>query len=329
MTMQAPFPYFGGKSSIAHVIWQALGDVRHYLEPFVGSAAVLLARPAEHKGNNEIINDMDCHIVNVWRSIRSKPDEVAFECDYPVSHADLMARHLYLLEHQAELRAKVLSDPEYCDAKMAGYWVWGQSCWIGTGFCDPKCKRSTKIPHTDRNNGVHKSLFWPEIGTQIPYLTNKNGICTYLEKHSAAPKSEKLYEYLHQLSARLRRVTLLCGDWKQGFRTPFVLKENCGIFFDPPYSAEAARYNNIYKHEDLTVAHEVREWCKQWDGVCKIVLAGYEGEHNELEARGWAKIEWKANGGMANTGKGNDKSNRHRERLWLSPLCFTVSLIFG
>ncbi len=33
MTMQAPFPYFGGKSEIASVIWDGLGDVRFYLEP--------------------------------------------------------------------------------------------------------------------------------------------------------------------------------------------------------------------------------------------------------------------------------------------------------
>lgn len=41
----APFPYFGGKSKVADIVWQALGQPRHYIEPFFGSGAVLLARP--------------------------------------------------------------------------------------------------------------------------------------------------------------------------------------------------------------------------------------------------------------------------------------------
>lgn len=43
--MKAPFPYFGGKSKIADVVWSALGQPAHYIEPFFGSGAVLLARP--------------------------------------------------------------------------------------------------------------------------------------------------------------------------------------------------------------------------------------------------------------------------------------------
>lgn len=43
--LSAPFPYFGGKSHVAPIVWQAFGDPRHYIEPFCGSCAVLLARP--------------------------------------------------------------------------------------------------------------------------------------------------------------------------------------------------------------------------------------------------------------------------------------------
>ena len=44
MGLQAPFPYFGGRSTIAHKVWSALGDVKMYMEPFFGSGAVLLNR---------------------------------------------------------------------------------------------------------------------------------------------------------------------------------------------------------------------------------------------------------------------------------------------
>lgn len=43
--LRAPFPWFGGKSRAAPLVWSALGDVANYVEPFAGSLAVLLARP--------------------------------------------------------------------------------------------------------------------------------------------------------------------------------------------------------------------------------------------------------------------------------------------
>ena len=51
MSLQAPFPYFGGKRRAASQVWQALGDPG-YVEPFAGSAAVLLGRPTV-KGRRE------------------------------------------------------------------------------------------------------------------------------------------------------------------------------------------------------------------------------------------------------------------------------------
>ena len=42
--LKAPFPYFGGKATVADVIWEALGQPKHYIEPFAGSCAILLNR---------------------------------------------------------------------------------------------------------------------------------------------------------------------------------------------------------------------------------------------------------------------------------------------
>ena len=44
--LRAPFPYFGGKSKIAADVWARLGRPKQYVEPFCGSAAMLLAAPA-------------------------------------------------------------------------------------------------------------------------------------------------------------------------------------------------------------------------------------------------------------------------------------------
>ena len=90
--MKAPFPYFGGKSKVAADIWRAIGQPKHYIEPFFGSGAVLLARPNYKDGMVETVNDKDGFIANVWRALQHNPDEVAKWCDWPVNHADLSAR---------------------------------------------------------------------------------------------------------------------------------------------------------------------------------------------------------------------------------------------
>lgn len=37
--LKAPFPWFGGKSRAAHIVWDRFGDVPNYVEPFAGSLA--------------------------------------------------------------------------------------------------------------------------------------------------------------------------------------------------------------------------------------------------------------------------------------------------
>ena len=73
LSLAAPFPYFGGKRRAAPIIWAALGDPGGYVEPFAGSAAVLLARPAFTGRRVETLNDADGWLVNTWRSIQLSP----------------------------------------------------------------------------------------------------------------------------------------------------------------------------------------------------------------------------------------------------------------
>ena len=92
----------------------------------------------------------------------------------------------------------------------------------------------------------------------------------------------------------------------------------------------AGRTGDIYRMDCGKVAHEVRDWCimrthceqaKRY----RIVLAGYDGEHNVLaDEHGWTCHAWKAQGGYANFGSYDNergKENAHRERLWFSPTC--------
>lgn len=123
-TLKAPFPWFGGKSRVAGLVWDHFGNVPNYVEPFAGSLAVLLGRPSEPK--TETVNDADCYLANFWRALANDPEAVARFADWPVNEADLESRHLWLV-NQPEFRERMKTDPGYYDVKIAGWRVWKPS----------------------------------------------------------------------------------------------------------------------------------------------------------------------------------------------------------
>ena len=128
----------------------------NYVEPFAGSLAVLLARPTEPK--IETVNDLDCHVANFWRAVQADPESVEKWCDWPVNEADLHARHLWLVQGLPAHRERMMTDPDYFDAKIAGWWVWGLCQWIGAGWCAER-KPSRQLPHVgNAGRGVFDDL---------------------------------------------------------------------------------------------------------------------------------------------------------------------------
>lgn len=289
--LKAPFPYFGGKSRVASLVWERFGDTKNYVEPFAGSLAVLLGRPYEPR--IETINDKDAYVSNFWRALKYDPDGVAGHADWPVNEVDLIARYQWLITAGAERVEKLKADPDYYDVQTAGWWVWGISQWIGGGWLQSPTRPSRKLPRlASAGNGIHRS------------------------------SARDLYGYLRALSHRLRRVRVACGDWSRVVvRSATYRNGLTGIFLDPPYSAEAGRDPKLYRVEDLEVAHQVRQWAVEngENPLMRIALCGYEGEHDMPSS--WTCVAWKAGGGYGNISKTKDNVNRHRERIWFSPHC--------
>jgi hypothetical protein len=154
--LRAPFPWFGGKRRVAELVWDRLGDVQTYNEPFAGSLAVLLGRP--HDPRVETVNDLDCYLANFWRALQRDPQQVAFYADSPVNEADLHARHRWLVEHARLQAERVMTDPDFYDAKIAGWWVWGQCLWIGSGWCEQSTNQTRPDLGTasGKGTGVHR-----------------------------------------------------------------------------------------------------------------------------------------------------------------------------
>ena len=108
--------------------------MQNYIEPFFGSGAVLLARPLPFDGV-ETVNDLDGMIANFWRALKADFENVADYADQPINENDLHAKHAWLVGQKDSMQARLEGDPEWFDAKIAGWWVWGMACWIGRGFC--------------------------------------------------------------------------------------------------------------------------------------------------------------------------------------------------
>src|ERR1039458_8299645 len=212
--LQAPFVWFGGKRKVAAEAWDALGDVDNFVEPFAGSLAVLLGRPARHRRRCETVNDADSYLANFWRAIAADPDAVAAHTDWPVNETDLFARHLWLVNTGRERLAKLEADPEFYDAKVAGWWVWGVNAWIGSGWCSGEgpwrladTDPNRQLPHLgDAGRGVNRKL--PHLGDagrgvnrKLPHLGNAG-------QGTLAP-------YFAALADRLRRVRVCAGDWSR------------------------------------------------------------------------------------------------------------------
>ena len=151
--LTAPFPYYGGKRRWINDVWQRFRDPDVYIEPFAGSCAILLGRPEPCR--REVVCDLNGFICNFWRAVRDDPDLVAHYADYPTVHQDLTARHRWLIQWGQEHRERLSEDPDWYDAKAAGWWAWGASLWIGHGWCHPaQGDGRPKIQPTSGGQGV-------------------------------------------------------------------------------------------------------------------------------------------------------------------------------
>ena len=251
---KAPFPWFGGKSKAAPLVWSLLGDVAHYVEPFCGSCAVLLGRP--HPCNrtyySETVNDADGLLVNALRGIQMYPDETAAAASWPVSESCKHARQIACLKWRTEKNLDLLAGtPEFCDPKIAGWWMWGVSCQIGAiagpWTSDPETGRIIKQPRAvAREPGVSRNR--PHLNSQgvgvnrpqarepgvrrdIPHLSSQGqgvnspqarepGIGHWSDEvadelHYHPWTMPELRRWFAHLAARMRHVRIVNGDWRR------------------------------------------------------------------------------------------------------------------
>lgn len=122
--MRPPFAYYGGKGRLAPWIASLFPPHRVYVEPFAGSAAVLLAKPPVR---HEVLNDLDDYVVLFYRMLRDRRDELEQLCRLtPYS--------------RTEYDRALLDEPGLTDLEIARRWYvrstqgFGQSATRATGW---------------------------------------------------------------------------------------------------------------------------------------------------------------------------------------------------
>ena len=340
--LKAPFPYFGGKSGAAPTVWQAFGQVDNYVEPFAGSAAMLLGAPPGKR--IETINDADGFVANFWRAIAKDPEAVAHHADWPCIEIDLFARHGWLVNRAERLKWS-LEDPDFYDAKIAGWWCWGACNWIGSGWCQgvgpwssngANITTNRKLPHlSNAGQGINRKL--PHLGDagqginrQLPHLGDAGrGINRQLPhlgdagQGSEHPRTTFIRDWMQALHARMKDVRVCCGDWARTVKDSVTTRHGLtGLFLDPPYTKGAMDYAAGGVGTDLPM--QVQAWCAAngQDPQLRIVLCGHAGEHDALLQHGWHTRTWTARKGYALTDEA--VQNSKDETIWCNPACVPV-----
>jgi hypothetical protein len=244
---------------------------------------MLLGRPGG-AGKYETINDASGFITNAWRSIKLQPAATASFAEDPPSELCLKARSVALAKIAPELPEALASDPEWCDPKLAGWWVWCQSVSVA-----------------------------PDSSLAKPLSAINKGIRHGVSAVSGIP----VKDWFYLLARRLRTVSIACGDWSRVV-TPSALGFSntgttpCAVFADPPYLDETLDYGSV-----AGVAQKVAAWCAEngHDKRLRIVLAGHVGDY---DLPGWTVVNWGGSRGYGREKRGDN------ECLWLSPHCLPL-----
>lgn len=265
--MKTPFPHFGAKHCIAHVIWERFGNPSYYYEPFGGSLGTLLMRPEETtRQRYEYVGDADCLITNFFRAAKlASPEELARLTEWPASQIDLQARNPWLKRQRRRLHRCLKADPNWYDLACAAWFVWVQSVKISTNGSFIVLRRTA---------GVRR-------------------------------RNQDLTAYFTELAMRLKDVTIHYGDWSK-FANAAEMESShsdVAILLDPPYSYSTGRQAKLYETDSADVAVYVHRWAiarAKTHPKLKIALCGFVGEH--MMPSTWEEFAW-----SSKLGKGRER----------------------
>lgn len=252
------FGYYGGKLSHLPRLLPLLPKCQTYVEPFSGSAAVLLNREPSPV---EVYNDLDGGIVNFFRVLRERRDDLIAALELtPYSRAEFAQACIDLggddFERARRFFVRIAQSRANKPLTTGGQWSYsvgksaeGASDWK---YCIQHNKRAM-------------------AGAVSAWLTNVDG--------------------LTEVVARLRSVQIECltaTDCIQRYDHDGTL-----FYVDPPYLPSSRGDTACYMHEMTEVDHD-RLAASLNRCVGRVALSGYESPLYDQLYAGWFKTTWAA-----------------------------------
>lgn len=299
------FTWFGNKRKIRATIWHYLGEVGTLIEPFAGTATITINRPNTCK--RVYLNDYDCHIANVLRSVIYKHDEMRQWVYHPRIELDMHMVHDYLITSKPSLRELLMTGLEACDPKMAGWWVWGCNNWLGGGWCSDACLCKTHF--TKRMKPIHSDKLTETTRRKLDHhdmLTE-----TWRQKPSKV-QSDDIIDSVYQ---SLRPCRVLYGDFERVLCKPYF-DGLTGVVLDPPYQNTEASYStDCNENETFTRAYNWFMDNRLSDQ--RIIFCCQKSDLKDRPLPGDIRVhQWSRTSGYA-----KDKEIRHQELLLLNHAC--------
>lgn len=207
--MTPPLKWHGGKHYLARRIVALMPAHTHYVEPYAGGLAVLLAKDPE--GVSEVANDIDRDLTNFWRVLQGRYSFEVFRrlCEAtPFSEAEWHDAGIELCEFpEPDIRAS-----------------------------SPAVRAWRFFVHCRQSLAGRRASFAP-----LSKARTRRGM------NEQASAWLSAVDGLAEVHARLRRVAVCCADALEVIRredTPGTL-----FYLDPPYLAETRAAPEVYRHE--------------------------------------------------------------------------------
>ncbi|MCL6437230.1 MAG: DNA adenine methylase [Rubrobacteraceae bacterium] len=240
--------YPGGKWRIADWIIRHMPPHDTYLEPFFGSGAVFFRKKPARL---ETINDISGDVVNLFRVVREKPEELAAAVEMTP-----WAREEYYLSYDRD-RATIEKTAN-CDPAVEAARRFLVRCWQGHGS------------RLGSSNGWRSVLQVNRGPTAVPYRQWKNVPGRILAA-----------------TDRLKDAQIECRPAAEiitAYRLPEVL-----IYADPPYVL-STRDRKQYAHEMTDEDHEeLLDLLMRHPGP--VLISGYANPLYESVLSDWVRVE--------------------------------------
>jgi len=279
---RGPLKWHGGKSYLAPWIIDQFPPHLHYVEPYAGGLAVLMARDplderfaigekSHQRGVSEVVNDLNSELVNFWRVLQ---DEEAFAKFLRKSQVTPFSQELW-----EDLREKTTPQQGKAPDVEAAYAFFVVCRMSRAGNLNSFAPLSRN--RTRRSMNEQASAWWSCV------------------------------EGLPEIHERLRRVVILNEDALK------VIKSQDGpntlFYLDPPYVHATRAGTDDYSHEMDDAAHlQMLEAIKKCKG--KVILSGYSNKLYNDTLQGWRRKMKRIDNKVSQ----KESKEKITEMLWLN-----------